>query len=129
MTRGILLILGLIAAAWDWRTRTIPNWLTIPVLLAGLALNRLDGLYGAGAALLVQVPFFVIGMIGGGDVKLMAAAGALLGWREFFVLFLIVSLLQGLGALVLLAIHRGKVDSLPRGPFFLAGVAVYLFIR
>jgi Flp pilus assembly protein protease CpaA len=129
MTRGILLVLGLITAAWDWRTRTIPNWLTIPAVLAGLALNRLDGLYGAGAALLIQAPFFAIGMIGGGDVKLMAAAGALLGWREFFVLFLIVSLFQGLGALVLLAVRRGRVDTLPRGPFFLAGVAVYLFIR
>jgi Flp pilus assembly protein protease CpaA len=129
MHRGILLVLGLIAAGWDWRTRTIPNWLTIPALSAGLALNRLDGVYGLGVALLIQVPFFFAGMIGGGDVKLMAAAGALLGWREFLILFLIVSLLQGLGALVLLAARRGKLDSLPRGPFFLAGVAVYLLIR
>jgi prepilin peptidase CpaA len=122
IAQAVLLVLAALAAGWDLRTRTIPNWLTLPALAAGLVLQPLAALAGAATACAVQLPFWLKGLIGGGDVKLMAAAGALLGWKSFLLLFLISSILQGLFALVLLAVRRGKAESLPRGPAFALAV-------
>ena len=71
----------------DVRTRRIPNVLTGPALLAGIALNAgiggwsgLQGsLAGMAVAMVVLIGPFALGGIGGGDVKMMAAVGALLG--------------------------------------------------
>lgn len=80
-----------LTAAWsDARTGRIPNLLTLPVLPLGLLLGALDsGLLGLGSALLgaclcLAVPYVLFRAsrgtaIGGGDVKLFAAVGALLG--------------------------------------------------
>jgi prepilin peptidase CpaA len=75
--------------ASDVRTLRIPNRLTAPAMIAGLALNAwysgADGLVAslAGLALgiLLMAGPFVLGGIGGGDVKMMGAVGALLGPR------------------------------------------------
>lgn len=83
-----------VAALWDWRTGEIPNWLTLGGVVAGLAGNfllgfRTGGLSEGGAALgmsfagilvcaLVPLLLYRAGGIGGGDVKLLLAIGALL---------------------------------------------------
>lgn len=82
-------------AAWtDGRTGHIPNWLTLGALALGLIGHFVAGwhfgngfragLWGlgfslAGAALCAAVPAFMYwkGAIGGGDIKLFAAIGAL----------------------------------------------------
>src|SRR5689334_15346698 len=80
----------LAAAGTDSRTGRIPNWLTLPLLPAGLALGFVEaGLLGLGSAALgcvlcFAVPFGLLHFsrgkaIGGGDVKLFAGLGALLG--------------------------------------------------
>jgi prepilin peptidase CpaA len=78
-----------LCVASDVRTLRIPNALTGPAILIGVALNAwLSGWAGvtsslAGFALataILIVPF-ALGGIGGGDVKMMAAVGALLGPR------------------------------------------------
>lgn len=83
------------AAAWDLRTGTIPNRLVLAGAVAGLAL-RLGvtansgsasdvawalGLAVVGMALVSLVPLLLYraGGIGGGDVKLLAVVGAVLG--------------------------------------------------
>jgi len=78
-----LLTLLSVAAFTDLRERRIPNWVTIPGLLAGLVLGAaLEGgfpvaaLSGAVLALLVAFPVFALGGLGAGDVKLFAAVGA-----------------------------------------------------
>jgi prepilin peptidase CpaA len=97
---AILLLVGLavcaLAAIIDLWKGTIPNALTYPVLVAApllhfaLAVSRQQpllvalsaaGLSLAGLALCSAVPLFMWwkGAIGGGDVKLFAAIGALLG--------------------------------------------------
>jgi prepilin peptidase CpaA len=80
-----------LAAAWcDARTGRIPNLITLPVLPVGFLLGALDsGLWGLGSAVLgallcLAVPYGLFhasrgAAIGGGDVKLFAALGALLG--------------------------------------------------
>ncbi len=78
------------SAAIDARTGRIPNWLTLPLVPLGVALQALDsgsrGLLaaGLGALLCFLVPFVMFwstrgAAIGGGDVKLFAGLGALLG--------------------------------------------------
>ena len=78
-------VLLVLCAYWDVRYRRIPNWATLPGVALGLGLNGLflgwQGMKESGLGLLVGfgalVVLFVLGWMGGGDVKLMAAVGAL----------------------------------------------------
>jgi prepilin peptidase CpaA len=92
-------VIALIAAAWDLRTRRIPNVLTFGAALLAIVVHGFDaGLPGVGWAIagwLVGVamflPFFVLAGMGAGDVKLLAALGAWLGpgqaaWLALFSL-------------------------------------------
>ena len=105
-----------IAAVTDVRKGLIYNWLTIPALLlgfvlsawyqgwAGLGLSTLGMIIGGGV---LFVPFFYNAM-GGGDVKLMAAIGAIMG-PKFAIESLLASILVGgvVGFAVMLI--RGKI--------------------
>jgi prepilin peptidase CpaA len=100
--------LTLAAATLDWRTRRIPNWLTVPALFAGIALHSvlngwhgtLFALEGAALALLILVPPVTIRVLGAGDWKLMGVVGALMGpVLMLFILFVSI-LVAGLMALV-----------------------------
>ena len=94
-------LLGLlaVAAVIDVRTRRIPNWLSAAVAAGGLALSITGGgLVGpAAAALGLLVGFallaasFALRLMGGGDVKLMAAVGAWLGPWGIFLAFVVAS--------------------------------------
>ncbi len=91
----VALLLVIVAAAYDFATRTIPNSLTLGGVALGIALaasfGAVDaGVHGAvrsigfsllGIAVCVAVPAFSFarGEMGGGDVKLFAAIGALCG--------------------------------------------------
>jgi prepilin peptidase CpaA len=78
-----------VVACWltDVRTREIPNWLSFAAFVMGIVLNLLSfggaGLIHSLAGTLVPVAIligpFALGGIGGGDVKMMGAIGALLG--------------------------------------------------
>jgi prepilin peptidase CpaA len=86
-TTGLAIIVVCIAAYFDIRWRRIPNWLTIPAIVSGLMLHSIcfgwDGLLasflGGLAGFGFLFIFFVFHLIGGGDVKLLTAIGALLG--------------------------------------------------
>jgi prepilin peptidase CpaA len=92
----LTLALTLSGALLDWRSRRIPNWLTVPGLLLGVAVHAvlsgwhgaLFALEGAGLALVILLPLVLLRGLGAGDWKLMGAVGALLGPVMFlFVLF------------------------------------------
>jgi len=79
--------LSSVAAVSDVRTGRVPNVLTVGATLAALAFSLLVGgvpgfvtsLSGALIGLMLFLPFFALGGMGGGDVKLLAAAGSWLG--------------------------------------------------
>lgn len=81
------IVIAVIAAVWDLKTRRIPNVLTFGAALAAIVVHLwLQGPAGAGWAVagwLVGVafflPFFALGGMGAGDVKLLGALGAWLG--------------------------------------------------
>ena len=107
---------GLAAAVIDLNTRRVPNTLTGAVAIAGLLL-ALGGVGRVGAVaafagcvlgLLLMLPGHLFGATGGGDVKLLAAFGTLLGPWETVTAFLITAMTGGILALVV-ALHRGRL--------------------
>ena len=90
-----LLVAGCIT---DLRTRKIPNELVVAILVTGLlfafaspSVGRALGMSLAGIAVgfAIWIPFYLLGVIGAGDVKFFAAAGAWLGpaltWRAALI--------------------------------------------
>jgi prepilin peptidase CpaA len=99
-----------IAAGWtDWRSRRIPNWLTVPGLALGIAVNSWlrgwpgakDSLLGAGLGLALLLPFVLIRSLGAGDWKFVGALGAFLGPQNLLTVLLLGILVNGLMAAVM----------------------------
>lgn len=95
----------------DVRTLRIPNALTGPAILAGLALNAWGfgwggvqaSLGGFALAIVLLLGPFAAGGVGAGDVKMMGAVGALLGPRLVLLSLLVGIALGGVFAVVHLA--------------------------
>lgn len=109
---AIVISICLAACVFDVRTRRIPNALTLSAAVAGLlyhaATSGVTGVQMAGAGwllgLLLLLPYFALGGMGGGDVKLVAALGAWLGPWETFWLAMYAGIAGGvLGLIVALA--------------------------
>ncbi|HET9087937.1 MAG TPA: prepilin peptidase [Acidobacteriaceae bacterium] len=105
-----------IGAVSDWRTRRMPNLLTGSSMLSGLLLHlawggwRAAGL-AAAAGLLCGAGFFIFFLVGGmgaGDVKMMAAVGCMAGFGRLSEMFLATVLIGGVFA-VALAMLRGQL--------------------
>jgi prepilin peptidase CpaA len=116
---GILALAVLLAAiaGWtDYRSRRIPNWLTVSGLFVGIAANILAGgwqglktsLLGAGLALLLLLPLVILRSLGAGDWKLAGALGAFVGPGVMFNLLLASIFVAGAMAVVLI-IYKGRV--------------------
>ncbi|MEK7271254.1 MAG: prepilin peptidase [Planctomycetota bacterium] len=116
---ALLLALIAIAAVFDASKGRIPDWVTLPAIGAGLALSGAEGGFAAGrpclqdallgAALgagILALPWAVGGM-GAGDVKLMAAVGALSG-LAFTVRAALLSALVGAAMALCVAIWTGR---------------------
>jgi prepilin peptidase CpaA len=108
-----LAVLLIAAAVIDWRTYRIPNWLTVGGMVCGLLVNVAPGgagilsaLGGLAIGLAVLLPMYVLRVMGAGDVKLMAAAGAFLGTSEILYAILFTFIAGGVFALVFALWHR-----------------------
>lgn len=109
------------AAGWtDWRSRRIPNWLTVSAFLAGVAANTfLDGWSGLEASLLgalvglgLLLPFVLLRSLGAGDWKLAGALGAFVGRQLLIDLLLVSILVAGLMAMALIVYKKRVVQTL-----------------
>lgn len=163
------LAIALVAAAFDWKTARIPNALTYGGLLVALPLHAwlspqgraLEGMqWSALGALACAVPLLVsfrLGWVGGGDVKLIAAMGALgglsVGLEAVFLALLCASAVvfvrlcydgvffrtvgNGLAVAATRTVLRGRTiepraeltSTLRFGPFALAGATLSLALH
>ena len=110
------------SAAFDLRTRRVPNWLTLSItaLGVGLAAASLTTVSVAGAlggfavGLLLMLPGHFVGGTGAGDVKLFAAVSTLLGPGGAVIAFLYTAVVGGAVALIV-AIRRGRLETTLEG--------------
>jgi len=65
-----------------------------------------DGLLGALLGFGLALPFFLVGGLGGGDVKLLGAVGGFLGPRDLWFALLVMALVGGVMAVGLIIKHR-----------------------
>jgi prepilin peptidase CpaA len=104
-----------LAAEADVQTRRIPNLLTGPALLLGLIAHGImggghglsDALLGALIAGGILMPGWLMGWMGAGDVKLMAAIGAWFGFPQG--LFVALAALMAGGVIALMVAARRGV--------------------
>jgi len=85
MWKSVIIAFVLAAALADVRWRRIPRLLTLSALVTGLIVHWVRGDFWSAAAtaflgFAIGLSFFSLGAIGGGDVKLITALGAMLGF-------------------------------------------------
>ena len=108
---------GLAAAAIDVRTRRVPNALTASLAAAGVAfavagvgrLSIAGSIAGIAIGFGLMLPGHLFGATGAGDVKLFAAAGALLGPAATAAAFIYTALAGGALAIAI-ACRRGRLQ-------------------
>ncbi len=131
IVKGLLFSLLLIAAAiWDIKKREIPNLIPLLLLVVGLIrVKSSDAVFGL---ILTGLPYFIAEVcirqpdgfaIGGGDIKLMAACGFVLGvWGGIMqsILSLTLALIAGI---ILSAVEEKpfKKIKIPLAPCFCVG--------
>lgn len=128
---SLLFSLLTVVAVIDWRTFEIPNGVNLAILLLGIVQLAADfrnwPLYLIGmcsVSLLFLLLWFLTGGngLGMGDVKLMAAAGLLLGWPRILLAMILGSVS---GAVIhSVRMKRGAGRKLAFGPYLSAGIWV-----
>jgi prepilin peptidase CpaA len=142
----IAILVGLAATVDDLARRRIANWIPAVALAGGFGWQLgqsgwMGGLYalaGAAAGFAVFLVFYLLGGMGGGDVKLMAGFGALLGAGRLLEAALWTAGVGGVLALCVVAFKsarrliRGekvmgnakevREDSIPYAPAITLGV-------
>lgn len=126
----LLATLLLIISVIDWQTYIIPPQLNLGILLLGILkmilVTGLDWEYIIGF-FAVSVPLMLLfyiskgTAIGGGDVKLMAAAGLFLGWK-CTVLALFLGCIIGSVVHILRMKIQGADRVLAMGPYLAVGI-------
>jgi leader peptidase (prepilin peptidase)/N-methyltransferase len=144
--RGFVLVLALIAITFtDIETRLIPDWITLPGIVIGLAFQLypsprgvIDGLLGC---LLAGALFYLIAWLspklfgkegmGGGDIKLAAMMGAFLGLKLVVVAIYAAVFAGGLVGVISLAFGLKRLGQyIAFGPFLaLGGIVATLWGR
>lgn len=115
----LLLPVPLVFACYsEIRFRRIPNWLTLAMMVFGLGAGLLEGdwaglldaFIGLAVGGGVFLPFCLMGALGGGDLKLMAGVGAMVGWPLVLPALAHTCLAGGVLAIVVM-VWSGRVWS------------------
>jgi prepilin peptidase CpaA len=109
---------ALVGSVFDVKSRRIPNFITVPFFLLGLAMHLALGgwkqlLTSLAAGLicgLVFLVFYIAGGMGAGDVKLVMAVGCIAGLSHIAYILVLTALSGGVMALVL-AMARGRLQQ------------------
>jgi prepilin peptidase CpaA len=125
----VALIIGIIACVTDVRHRRIPNLLTFGAAALALVFHGISGglqglqtaVFGWLVGTALFLPFFLLGGMGGGDVKLLAALGAWMGPADAVWLAIYASIAGGVLA-VIVALGRGYLTTALRN---LRGLLTY----
>jgi len=128
---ALLVTALLIVSFIDLAHMIIPDTVTLPGILIGLAIGFLPSTIGfanafAGACLgggifLLIMLLYPAGM-GGGDVKLIAMIGAFVGWQAVLVTIILSAFCGAVsGSTLILLGLRGRRDPVPFGPFLAVG--------
>jgi prepilin peptidase CpaA len=143
----LAVFVGLAASIEDLQRRNISNWIPISALLAGLIWHASQqgwrgiptALAGAAAGFAVFLVFWLLGGMGGGDVKLMAGFGALLGVTRLLEAAYMAALIGAVMAVAVLGVYEirrrvskkcvEKPKAIPYAPAITAGVWLSLVPR
>ncbi len=114
-----LVLVACVAAVWtDCSTRRIPNAISATLAVLALGFHALHGFAEFASAVAVLVGVLILGSfafsmhwLGGGDVKLAAAAGAAFGYPDVLSFLLYTSLAGGVLAVAYMA-FRGRLGEL-----------------
>ncbi|WP_147534436.1 A24 family peptidase [Bacillus marasmi] len=122
----LLLIILVVSFVTDLKNRRILNIITFPTMAIGLTYHTITagwaGFSFSGLGLLLGlgllfIPYLLDGM-GAGDVKLLAAIGALKGTAFVFGAFLFTAIIGGIIALMILIGKKELLSTLKRIIFF-----------
>ncbi len=111
---GLCVIVAVLATAEDIWRRRVSNYVTAGAFVSGVALHGwLFGWTGVWSSLLGGVGgfvaflvFFLLGGMGGGDVKLMAGFGTIVGKEHIVLAIVLVAMLGGIMAIGYLAFRK-----------------------
>jgi prepilin peptidase CpaA len=112
-------VIFVVVAYQDVRTRRIPNALSLAIAALGLAriavaAEVMDAGYTLAAAAIIfaiTLALFQCGAIGGGDAKILPATALLIGYQELLGFLFVMSLCGGALALATLAAERLDLSS------------------
>lgn len=116
----ILASVLLVAGVTDLCSSKIPNWLTLSAMAGGLLshslLNGLSGLLfsakGLGVGFALFILLYVMGGMGAGDVKLLAAVGSFIGAEAVLTAGIVAMLLGGVYAMAMMITSYGTRSGL-----------------
>jgi prepilin peptidase CpaA len=117
---ALAMVVGLTAGWIDWRSRRIPNWLTVSGAVIGIGVHTFQagwigavaGLVGMFLALTCLLPMVLLRAMGAGDWKLMAALGAILGPVKMLIVLAGAILVSGIMGVVMIVRARRVKETL-----------------
>jgi prepilin peptidase CpaA len=115
---ALAVLCSVVAACFDIKSRRIPNLLVGPAFLIAILLHAVvDGAHGlltsTGAGLVgggIFLLFYVLGGMGAGDVKLVAAVCALAGWSNLPFILILTGIAGGVMG-VIVAWRHGRLQQ------------------
>jgi len=142
---GILCSALIVITFVDLDFQIIPDVITLPGIVVGIVAGSLlmpdpfmrHALLGftssalgllAGGGLFYAIAVVSKGGMGGGDIKLMAMVGALMGWKAVLLTIFLGSLTGAFFGIILMATQgKGRKTKIPFGPFLALGTLITLF--
>ncbi|MCQ2080730.1 MAG: prepilin peptidase [Lachnospiraceae bacterium] len=128
-----LLISALITlSVIDWRTYEIPVGINIFILALGLIMtalhyedwvNHVIGFFAVSTFIFIIILATKGRGMGGGDMKLMAAAGLMLGWQNTVLAFLLGCIIGSIIHVIRMRVSKAD-HQLAFGPYLSAGILI-----